>query len=299
MLGLPSEFTPDFLARLEQLRIKTRREYAGMGKGAHLSPKRGSSLEFSDYRHYSPGDDFRYIDWGLYGRTDKLYIKLFKEEEDLLTYIFLDASASMAYPAADRKFESAVAMALSLAYVSLASGDRVMIRLLAGDGERLASGFVYGRHRIVELARRLNAVKPSGRLDLLPALARELVSIKRAGKVFVISDYLMMLNSITTGLGLFGAAAMDVTAVQILGGREISGQGIEGNVELVDAETGEHVRVAMGTRSRQQYRETLLRLSREIKTFCFKRGLHYTLYTTDRGFHDFFIRAATELGLVH
>jgi hypothetical protein len=109
----------------------------------------------------------------------------------------------------------------------------------------------------------------------------------------------MMLNSITTGLGLFGAAAMDVTAVQILGGREISGQGIEGNVELVDAETGEHVRVAMGTRSRQQYRETLLRLSREIKTFCFKRGLRYTLYTTDRGFHDFFIRAVTELGLVH
>ncbi len=299
MLGLPAEFTPDFLARLEQLRIKTRREYAGMGKGAHLSPRRGSSLEFSDYRHYSPGDDFRYIDWGLYGRTDKLYIKLFKEEEDLLTYIFLDASASMAYPAADRKFESAVAMALSLAYVALASGDRVMIRLLAGDGERLASGFVYGRHRIVELARRLDAVKPSGRLDLLPALARELISIKRAGKVFVISDYLMMLNSITTGLGLFGAAAMDVTAVQILGGREISGQGIEGNVELVDAETGEHVRVAMGTRSRQQYRETLLRLSREIKTFCFKRGLRYTLYTTDRGFHDFFIRAATELGLVH
>ena len=299
MLGLPAEFTPDFLARLEQLRIKTRREYAGMGKGTHLSPRRGSSLEFSDYRHYSPGDDFRYIDWGLYGRTDKLYIKLFKEEEDLLTYIFLDASASMAYPAADRKFESAVAMALSLAYVALASGDRVMIRLLAGEGERLASSFVYGRHRIVELARRLNAVKPSGRLDLLPALARELVSIKRAGKVFVISDYLMMLNSITTGLGLFGAAAMDVTAVQILGGREISGQGIEGNVELVDAETGEHVRVAMGTRSRQQYRETLLRLSREIKTFCFKRGLRYTLYTTDRGFHDFFIRAATELGLVH
>ncbi len=112
MLGLPAEFTPDFLARLEQLRIKTRREYAGMGKGTHLSPRRGSSLEFSDYRHYSPGDDFRYIDWGLYGRTDKLYIKLFKEEEDLLTYIFLDASASMAYPAGDRKFESAVAMAL-------------------------------------------------------------------------------------------------------------------------------------------------------------------------------------------
>src|SRR5271157_963927 len=134
MLGLPAEFTSEFLARLEQLRVKTRREYMGQGKGSHLSPRRGSSLEFADFRHYTPGDDFRYIDWSLYGRSDKLYIKLFKEEEDLLTYIFIDASASMGYPAADRKFESAVAIGLALAYVALSSGDRVMIRLLAGHG---------------------------------------------------------------------------------------------------------------------------------------------------------------------
>ena len=75
--------------------VLTRREFEGLGRGSHLSPRRGSSLEFSDFRHYALGDDFRFIDWGLYGRTDKLYIKLFKEEEDLLTYIFLDASASM------------------------------------------------------------------------------------------------------------------------------------------------------------------------------------------------------------
>src|SRR5512135_1500669 len=135
MLGLPEEFTPDFLARLEHLRIKTRREFEGLGKGSHLSPRRGSSLEFSDFRHYALGDDFRYIDWGLYGRTDKLYIKLFKEEEDLLTYIFLDASASMGFPGADKKFEKAILTTLALAYVALASGDRVMIRVLGGSGK--------------------------------------------------------------------------------------------------------------------------------------------------------------------
>src|SRR5256712_2177527 len=122
MFGLPEEFTPEFLARLEQLRIKTRREYAGLGKGSHLSPRRGSSLEFSDFRHYALGDDFRYIDWGLYARTDKLYIKLFKEEEDLLTYIFLDASGSMGFPESDRKFGAAVATALAVAYAALAGG---------------------------------------------------------------------------------------------------------------------------------------------------------------------------------
>jgi uncharacterized protein (DUF58 family) len=299
MLGLPEEFTPEFLARLEHLRIKTRREYQGLGKGSHLSPRRGSSLEFSDFRHYALGDDFRYIDWGLYGRTDKLYIKLFKEEEDLLTYIFLDASASMGLPADDRKFQFAVATALAFAYVALAQGDRVMVRVLAGDGKASTPGFVYGRHRIVELAQRLGAVKPAGELDLAAALARELVSIRRAGKVFVISDYLMMINSVTRGLGLFTAANMDVTAVQILGASEMAAAALAGELELVDAESGERLMVAIGNREREQYRQTLQRLAREIRTFCLRRGLHYTLYTTDRNFHDFFLRASATFGLRH
>lgn len=299
MLGLPQEFSSDFLARLEQLRIKTRREYAGGGKGGHLSPRRGSSLEFNDYRHYVLGDDFRFIDWGLYGRTDKLYIKLFKEEEDLLTYIFIDASASMALPTADRKFEMAVAMALALAYISLAAGDRVMVRVLVGSGAAASPGFVYGRHRIVDLGRQLAAIKPGGELDLAHALAHELVSIRRAGKVFVISDYLMKIDSVTRGLGLFTAANMDVTAVQILGGRELEGAGVNGEVELIDSESGEHLRVAMGPGEREQYRNALLLFSREIKTFCLRNGLHYTFYVTSADFHDFFMRAVTELGLVH
>jgi uncharacterized protein (DUF58 family) len=277
MLGLPEEFTPEFIARLDQLRIKTRREFAGLGKGTHLSPRRGSSLEFSDFRHYSDGDDFRYIDWGLYGRTDKLYIKLFKEEEDLLTYIFIDASASMGFPERDRKFESAVAMALAIAYVALASGDRVMIRVIAGRGTPPPPAFVYGRHRIVELARSLTAIRPGGEVDLAPALAREMVSIRRAGKVFLISDFMMLPNVAT----------------------ELDGQGLNGDVEVVDAESGERVRVSIGQRERDRYRETLLRLAREIKVFCFRNGLHYTLYTTGVNFHDFFLRAVADLGLVH
>jgi len=299
MLGLPEEFTPEFLARLEHLRIKTRREYAGLGKGSHLSPRRGSSLEFSDFRHYTVGDDFRYIDWGLYGRSDKLYIKLFKEEEDLLTYIFLDASGSMGFPERDRKFEAAIATALAIAYVALASGDRVMIRVLGGKGLTAAPAFVMGRHRIIELGRHLRAIKPSGEVDFAPALAREMVSLRRAGKVFVISDFLGLLNSVERALGLFTAANMDVSAVQILGGAELDGQGLQGDVEVVDAESGERVRVSIGQRERERYRQSLTRLAREIRGFCFRSGLRYALYTTDRGFHDFFLHAATNLGLVH
>jgi uncharacterized protein (DUF58 family) len=299
MLGLPEEFTSDFLVRLEQLRIRTRREYAGQGKGSHLSPRRGSSLEFADYRHYAPGDDFRYIDWNLFGRSDKLYIKLFKEEEDLLTYIFVDASASMGYPAGDRKFESAMLTALALAYVALSSGDRVMLRVLGGKGGKIDPSFVNGRHRIVELARRLADLKPGGQFDFATSIATELLAIRRTGKVFIVSDFLMLLNSVTRGLGIFTAASMDLTAVQILGGRELNGQGLDGDVEVVDSESGERLRVSIGERERRQYRETMLRLTREIKSFCAKRGLHYALYTTDTDFQQFFVRAVRDLGLAH
>jgi uncharacterized protein (DUF58 family) len=218
MFGLPDEFTPGFLARLEKLRIRTRQRYAGLGRGMHLSPKRGSSLEFNDFRHYSPGDDFRYIDWGLYGRSDKLYIKLFQEEEDLLTYIFVDASASMGYPAADRKFEHAIVTALALAYVALASGDRVMLRVLGGKGAKVDPSFVNGRHRIVELARRLAELKPGGQFDFATSLATELLAIRRAGKVFIVSDFLMLLNSVTRGLGMFTAARWTSRRCRFLAG---------------------------------------------------------------------------------
>jgi hypothetical protein len=109
----------------------------------------------------------------------------------------------------------------------------------------------------------------------------------------------MLLNSVTRGLGLFTAATMDVTAVQILGGREIRGQGLEGDVEVVDSETGEHLRVAIGARERDQYRQTMERLTREIKQFCLKRGMHYALHTTDQDFQGFFVRAVADLGLAH
>ncbi|MGH7932909.1 MAG: hypothetical protein ACREQN_07030, partial [Candidatus Binataceae bacterium] len=197
------------------------------------------------------------------------------------------------------KFRAAVATALAIAYVALSGGDRVMVRVLAGSGKPLAPVFVYGRHRIVELARHLESLKPGGQVDLAPALAREMVSIRRAGKVFLVSDYLMMPNSVTRGLELFNAANMDVSVVQILGATELDGQGLQGDVEVTDAESGERVRVSIGQRERDQYRKTLLRLAHEIRFFCSRHGLHYTLYNTSQSFQDFFVRAAAELGLVH
>ncbi|MEE8054832.1 MAG: DUF58 domain-containing protein, partial [Gammaproteobacteria bacterium] len=89
---LPSLFTADFLSRLECLRVRMRREVLGGRPGSYSSPRRGTSLEFADYRSYSPGDDIRYLDWGIFARSDRLYVKLFREEVDLFVYLFVDAS---------------------------------------------------------------------------------------------------------------------------------------------------------------------------------------------------------------
>ena len=258
MFGLPDEFTPGFLARLEKLRIRTRQRYAGLGRGMHLSPKRGSSLEFNDFRHYSPGDDFRYIDWGLYGRSDKLYIKLFQEEEDLLTYIFVDASASMAIPRRDRKFEARDGDG-ACAGIRCARRRRPRDAARAGRQGREASIRRSSPGGIGSSSSRggLPELRPAGQFDFANSLATELFSIRRAGKVFIVSDFLMLLNSVTRGLGMFTAASMDLTAVQILGGRELNGQGLDGDVEVVDSESGERLRVSIGERERSQYRETM------------------------------------------
>src|SRR5262245_14096590 len=145
---LPPLFTPQFLARLETLRIRARRQFLGSRPGGHLSPRRGAGLEFADYRHYTPGDDLRYIDWKLYSRTDRFYIKLFQEEEELYTYLFLDLSASMAYPTGNGKYEAARDLTLALAYVVLAGDDAVKLHVLSNAASKHATPFFRGRQRL-------------------------------------------------------------------------------------------------------------------------------------------------------
>src|SRR3972149_11963713 len=138
---LPAPFTPDFLNRLEALRLRTRKEFLGSRPGSYSSPRRGTSLEFADYRRYSPGDDIRYIDWGIFARSDRLYVKLFREEVDLFVYLFVDASGSMAFPSIAEKFYPACLVGLALGYEALANHDHVKLHLLQGSTALSASPF--------------------------------------------------------------------------------------------------------------------------------------------------------------
>jgi uncharacterized protein (DUF58 family) len=295
---LPALFTPQFLARLETLRIRARRRFLGNRPGGHLSLRRGTGLEFADYRHYTPGDDPRYIDWKLYARTDRPYIKLFQEEEELYTYLFLDLSASMAYPAGNDKYGTARDMVLALAYVVLASNDAVRVHALNSGGKDHATPFFRGRPRLLDLAGFLSAHQPAGKVDLPAALARHLQTIHRPGKAIWISDFLFPATVYQAGLNLMRAVNFDLAVIQVLGQDEVDPPLAPAGARMVDSESNETALVRFDAQAKQEYLRRLDHHNRELRSFCHQAGVHYALFTTGQDFQQFMLGELPALGML-
>jgi uncharacterized protein (DUF58 family) len=297
--GLPPLFTPQFLARLETLRIRARRQFVGSRPGGHLSPRHGAGLEFADYRRYSPGDDLRYVDWNLYARTDRFYIKLFQEEEELYTYLFLDCSASMGYPGNDGKAEAARDLVLALAYVVLASNDAVKLHLL---GDPSANGsmtpFFRGRQRFFDVAGFLGKQRSAGKVEPALALARHLQTVHRPGKAIWVSDFLFPLAACQAGLNLLRAANFDLAVIQVLGKSEIDPPLLPGGARLVDSESGENTLVHFDARAKAEYLRRLDLHNRMLRSSCHQTGVPHALFTTDLDIQRFILQALPTLGML-
>ena len=296
---LPPLFTSDYLSRLETLRIQTRRRFLGSRPGGHVSLRRGAGLEFADYRRYSPGDDLRYIDWNLYGRTDRLYIKQFQEEEDLYTSLFLDGSASMAYPAQDGKAEAARDIILSLAPVVLASNDAVKLSLLSMDTTAPSTTpFFRGRQRLGNVVEFLDVYNPAGRVNVVQSLAQQLQQSHHPGKAVWVSDFLFPLSDVRTGLSLMRDANFDLALIQILGHEEIDPPLFPGGARLTDSESGAESVVYFDTRAKQTYMQRLDRHNRELQSSCQQAGVHYARFITHQDVPHFILRELPEMGLL-
>src|SRR5947208_2888705 len=187
--------TPDLLRRLEQFQLLAARRAKSSAKGERRSRARGQSVEFADYRTYVHGDDFRYLDWNLYGRLERLFLKLYEEERELPVRIFLDASESMSF-GAPRKFDFARQVAAALGYVALCGFDRVSVipfpstpgnaQLEAGalSQELAARGAlrsVRGKKSGIQFFRNLSALSAGGKADLNAALKRGALEARQAG----------------------------------------------------------------------------------------------------------------------
>jgi uncharacterized protein (DUF58 family) len=187
----PELFDETFQRRLEALALLSRRAVIGTRRGERRSKKTGGGIEFADHRDYAPGDDFRFVDWNAYGRSERLLVKLFQEEEDLSVHVLLDTSASMALPSrtgAATKLAHAKRLAAALAYVALAGLDRVSVSTFEGRVvERLAPE--RGRGRMLRVLSFLRPLKGGGATDLGAAMRSFVARGERRGVVIVISDF--------------------------------------------------------------------------------------------------------------
>lgn len=304
---LPSPFTADFLTQLETLRLRTRKEFLGNHPGSYSSPRRGTSLEFADYRRYSPGDDLRYLDWGIYARSDRLYVKLFREEVDLFAYIFIDASASMGFPTREAKFFPASHVALALSYVILANHDHVKLHLLQDqihlqDPSRLqdqsrASPFYRGRRRMTDCVNFATTAMPGGALDLAASLNDHLQRLRRPGKAILISDFLMPAAAYQKGLNLLRSFNLDIAAIQVLARQEVEPSFPNGSLALVDSESQREINYQWNSQARRDYQARLAHHNLELKSFCHQSGIHYSLYVNDRDLSDFIFATLPAIGL--
>jgi len=273
---------PADLEALERLALATRARMLGTFAGDHRSPRFGSSLDFADYREYRPGDDFRRIDVPLSARLDRLFLRLFEAEEDVSIRIVVDTSASMGF-GDPSKVALARRIAAGFAHLSLAQGDAV--RLYETAGRRRASRWYAAKADSIEAMRWLEAAAPAGpaRLaDVVRALREE----GRTGLTLVVSDLLEPgWEDAIRRLGAPGEAAL----VHLLAPEEME-PSLEGDLTLLDAETGAEVPVSMTPEVLRGYRARLAAWLASVRSACTSRGIGYVRARSDEDAMDLFRR---------
>ena len=272
----PTVFDEAFLRQLERLMLVTKKAVHGGMKGVRRSVKRGQSVEFTDYRDYSLGDDLRALDWNLYARLERLFIKLFIEEEDVNVHILVDASASMEGGSPD-KLLFAKRAAAALAYVGLASYDRVSMAVLQGRVARRYPS-VRGTGRVFQVLADLSAVRPApGPTDLAAACRHYAAQITQRGPLLLISD--LFDSNVERAISELAGTRCDVAVLHTLSADELDPP-IEGDLRLIDRETGEGVNVTADLFTLDAYRDRLAAWQQHLDEVCTKRRVGYVMTPT-------------------
>ena len=285
---------PDFMRRLDQLVVLSRRVFRGVMKGERRSRKKGVSVEFADYRDYVPGDDLRFIDWNIYGRLDRLFLKLFMEEEDLFIHILLDTSRSMDF-GNPSKLQVGRQVAAALGYIGLCGLDRVGVGA-AASGESATFPSTRGRAQIWKLVRFLTGVHPGGTTDLAESIRRYFLHNRSRGVAILISD---MLDPAGYEGVLKQLIYQDVDAhvIHILSREELDPP-VAGDLRLVDVETREATDVTANERLLATYRDNLTSFIGRVKRFATDRGITYTFAPTTMRFEQLVLESLRRGGLV-
>jgi uncharacterized protein (DUF58 family) len=294
--------TPELLRRLEQFQLLAARRAKSSSKGERRSRARGQSVEFADYRTYVHGDDFRYLDWNLYGRLEKLFLKLYEEERELPVRIFLDASESMTF-GEPRKFDFARQVAAAIGYVALSGFDRVSVipfpDLANGANtdpgasvmERAARGAlrsVRGKKSAIQFFQNLGTLTAGGSANLNEALRRGALEARQAGVAVVLSDFLDPAGY-ESGLTALVGRGFQVDLVQILAPDELSPSTF-GDLRLVDSETGAMQEVTFGRFRLKAYRQTVQNFMQRLREYCKSRGINFFTASSNTDLQDLLLK---------
>jgi uncharacterized protein (DUF58 family) len=257
------------MAKLERLAVLARRPHAGSMQGDRRSPRRGQSVEFADYRSYSRGDDFRQIDWNAYARLERFFVKLFVAEEDLRVHLVIDASRSMAW-GSPPKIEAARRIAAAVGYIGLLRLDRVAT---AWVDERLRGvpQPLRGRAMAGRLVHELDRGEASGGTNLAAGL-RAYAAASRPGPLVLLTD--LYDPSWMDGVRSLLGARFDVSLLHVLSPEELQPD-LEGDLRLVDDETGVTVEITADDETLRRYDETLTAWRAEARDWCRSRGVTY------------------------
>ena len=290
--------SPDLMKRLEQLQLLARRRSKSTAKGERRSGARGQSVEFADYRTYVPGDDLRRIDWNLFGRLGRLFLKLYEEERELPVTIYLDSSESMSFGWVS-KFDFARQLAAAVGYVALCGFDRVTVETfpLADDQAGLVGELraVRGRRSAMRFFDNLNRLKAGGTADFNQALRLGAMKHRAQGVIVVLSDFLDPAGY-EDGLKSLASRGSEVHAVQILAPEELEPSSY-GDLRVIDSETGAEQEVTFGKYRLKSYLATVQNYCRRLQEYCRARGIRYQLAQSDTPIDDLLLKAMRTGGM--
>jgi uncharacterized protein (DUF58 family) len=274
------------MARLDHLDVVSRKIFSGRVQGERRSKRRGQSVEFADFRPYVAGDDLRFVDWNIYGRLDRLFLKIFLEEEDLSLHVVLDASASMNW-GDPSKFEFARRLAMALGYIGLTNQNRVSMSAFGGidrDGnpaglQRLSN--LRGRRRTHEVGKWLIDLEPGGGDEFEDAMKTIALSRQGRGVMVVISDFLHK-GGFENGLRYIAGRGYDVFAMQLLSPQEIDplAHGMSGDLRLVDLEDDDQAEVTVNAAVLRGYKDRLDTWCGRLRDFCIRRSIMHMIVDT-------------------
>ena len=280
-------FEKDFLKKLENMAFLLKKARAGRYSGLHRSTRKGQSVEFADYRAYVAGDDFRQVDWNAYARLDRLFIKLFMEENDLSIHLLLDTSGSMALEGSS-KYQLAKQLVGALGYLALVNLEQVGVVAL-NQGTNRFLPLQRGRNAISRLWGFLSQLEAGGETDLNMSLRQTGRYIKGPGITIILSDMLSP-SGFEEGIKYLQHLNQQVVVLHIVAPEERDPR-LLGNFRLVDCETGSEKEVSITPILLKAYKDHLETFLSGIKQFCLSREITYHLFGSDDNLEDILLRS--------